>query len=387
VADSPEGIDPLLRETLDAVPVALLVLEPDGTVVHANTAFGGLVHRDAAGLAGTDLRAITADPDAHVGEILRRWAGTGSSRPAAVRVRRGDTADEVVLRCDGARIPDGYIVVNAEERTAAVDPFTSLAHELETQNLRQMRSRLQRSLEDLQRTNELLERSNADLERYASVVSHDLRGPLATILGFVDVLDEDHAETLGEDGLLALEAIRRATERMSDVISALLRLARAQPGAPAFETVDPAEAVRDACDQIAAELADAQAEVRTNGLPAVRADRTHLVQLMQNLIGNSVKFRRPEVPPEVRITGERRDEDVVITVVDNGVGIPPEEREQIFAPLRRGRAAREVEGTGIGLATCQRIVELHGGRIEVVEHDEPGAALRFTLPAANGEAG
>lgn len=381
VADGPLELDPLLREVLDAVPNALLILDPAGTVLHANEALVRMLRVEPDDVVGRPLEEVAIDAPAHVAEVVRRWAGSGTPRPAAITVE-GPNGEAVVLRCSGARVEDDHLVVNVEPRSEAVDDFTSLSQRIETHNLREMRVRLQRSLADVQRTNELLERSNEELERYASAVSHDLRGPLATIQGFVDLLMEDHADDIGEDGRQALEAIRRATSQMREVTSALLSLARAQPGAPDLGVADPREAVASACEQIAAELAEAEAEVVTSELPAVRADPTHLVQLFQNLIGNSVKYRHPDRTPCIEVRGRRCGGDVRITVADNGVGIPPEEREDIFAPLRRGRASGETEGTGIGLATCRRIVDLHGGSIEVVASDEPGATIAVTLPAA-----
>jgi light-regulated signal transduction histidine kinase (bacteriophytochrome) len=139
-------------------------------------------------------------------------------------------------------------------------------------------------------------------------------------------------------------------------------------------------ALDQALGNLGAAISETDARVTSGPLPAARADEVQMVQLFQNLVGNAIKFRRPEVPPEVRVEADARDAEWVFTVSDNGIGIDLRHAERIFAIFQRLHRRQEYPGAGVGLAICRKIVERHGGRIWVESHPEGGTAFRFTLP-------
>jgi signal transduction histidine kinase len=217
-----------------------------------------------------------------------------------------------------------------------------------------------------------LARSNADLEAFAHVVAHDLTAPLATILGSVELLAP---AVRGEEGRRGLAAIRRGARRMADLIDGVLTYSRVTAHTGTALPVDPLRIVRE----VVADL-DATATVQATGpFPLVAVEPVQLRQLLQNLIANALKFARPELPPQVQVHATTNDALVEIVVADNGIGIPADVRPQVFALFQRLPATADRPGSGIGLATCARIVERYGGHIWVEDSPLGGAAIHFTL--------
>ncbi len=224
---------------------------------------------------------------------------------------------------------------------------------------------------------------NNDLERFAHVVSHDLQAPLTTVSSFASLLDLRYRGKLDRQADTFLDHIRDGTERMSSLIERLLIYAQARGGHEDIrDHVEMEQVLAWAVSNLEQAISASGALVTHDPLPSVRGDQTLLAQLLQNLISNGLKYRRAEEPARVHVTAEQQsDKTVLFSVCDNGIGISPEYHKQIFAEFSRLHG-HEVGGTGIGLATCQRIVEHHGGRIWV-ESAGPGngATFRFLLPS------
>jgi signal transduction histidine kinase len=225
---------------------------------------------------------------------------------------------------------------------------------------------------------EELERSNADLERFAYVASHDLAEPLRTISGFTTLLGRRYKGKLDREADEFIGFIEDGTRRMQELIRALLDLSRAGQSAENPQRVDLAAALAEVLNSLHAQIRDENATVRAEGLPVVTGDAAQLRQLLQNLVANAVKFRT-EKPPVVTVSARVDGDRVEVSVEDNGMGVPPEQAERIFQPFHRAAAGKE--GTGIGLAVCERIVATHRGRIWVEPREEGGSVFRFTLPA------
>lgn len=373
----------LLLEAVDHLPIAIMLLGDGGAIVHANGEFGRLVGHDPAALNGRRLHAVVGDDTGTVDEMLRRWSTSTGLRPGVLRVDGGDDQGSLELRCDGARLRSHPLtMVIAREHERVVRPFSELTREIETKNLREMRARLEASVDELRVANQRLVRSNEELETYAQVVSHDLRSPLATIVGFAEMLVEDAGDDLDEGSVEALLTIQRAARRMDEVTLALLRLSRVGGTEPDATRVDPNEVLDEVTDQLRADLDEADGTVEARDLDDVSAEPAHVVQVLQNLLANSVKFRRPDRPLRIDVSTVREQGWVRFTVRDNGVGVPDDEREAIFEILGRGSDATDVPGSGIGLSTCRKIVELYGGEIACLPTDD-GATFTFTLPAAS----
>jgi len=231
-----------------------------------------------------------------------------------------------------------------------------------------------------------LERSNIELQQFAYVASHDLQAPLRSISGFVQLLQRGYAEKL--DGR-AEEWIQRtvaATGQMQTLIQNLLTYSRVESRAQPFEKVDLREVVGEVCDSLESSIHDSGAEVACDALPTVLGDRSQLVQLMQNFIGNGLKYRG-EDPPRVRVFAEPRDGEQVFCVQDNGIGIDPQHHQSVFDIFRRLHGSDAYPGTGIGLAICRRVVERHGGRIWVESPVNNGSTFCFTLSSRTGSSG
>jgi PAS domain S-box-containing protein len=243
-----------------------------------------------------------------------------------------------------------------------------------------------RTLHALQNASRELERSNAELLRYASVVAHDLRSPLATIGGFLDLILDRYGGRLDQQGRRILQVSDRIVSQMTQTIEGLLDLSRIEADEPSYELVDLGVLLDDALAAIRAELDATDVELRVGALPWVRADPALLRVVFQNLLSNAVQNRHPDRPLEVVVAAEHAPPFWRFTVSDNGRGFDPTVGEAMFEPHVRGGQRDVPGGTGMGLATCRRIVERHSGTIEAHPGD-PGARFEFTLPDAPDHAG
>jgi signal transduction histidine kinase len=215
-------------------------------------------------------------------------------------------------------------------------------------------------------------RMEAELRSYADVVAHDLREPVANMALLVRLLER------GGDGpprADVLEMLRSGVERSQELIEAVLAYARMGEVNP--EPVALGELMERVADDLRSSLDEADATLEVGDLPEVQCDPRQLGRVLQNLVSNAVKFRG-DAPPHVEVSAERRSEEWIVTVRDNGVGVDPAESSRIFGMF--SRADPEADGLGIGLAICRRVVEAHGGRIWVEPANGGGSAFRFTMP-------
>lgn len=293
---------------------------------------------------------------------------------AARRLAAGDT--EARANCRG----EGEMESLRSEFNRMADEMTDAARVLE--------ERVKKRTEELRIANESLQRSNRELADFAYVASHDLKEPLRVVKSYSDLLRKRFGGQLDEKGARYLTHITNAATRMGRLISDLLDYSRVNTRGRPLERIDANDALDDALDNLEIAIRDSGAKIKKTGsLPAVLADRTQLVQLLQNLIANAIKFC--EKAPEIEISARRRagcPERWEIAVSDNGPGIPKEYQAKIFEIFERVVANREVEGTGMGLAICHRILERHGGEIRVESESGQGARFVFTLEDAGPKA-
>jgi signal transduction histidine kinase len=243
-----------------------------------------------------------------------------------------------------------------------------------------MADSLQRGREQLEHSNAELKRSNAELDQFASVTSHDLQAPLTTISMYAELIERRHAADLN-GGMLLVDGIRNATQEARTLIRDLLEYSRAGRGQLALEEVAADDMVDRALEALAGPIEAAGAQVTRDRLPVVLVDRAGVCRVLQNLIGNAVKFAAPDRPPEVHVGAEPEGSMWRIEVRDNGIGMEPKDAERIFQPFKRLHGEEAYPGTGIGLAICERIVTQHGGRIWVTSSPGAGSVFSFTLPA------
>jgi chemotaxis family two-component system sensor kinase Cph1 len=290
------------------------------------------------------------------------------------------TAVSVVLFCGVLTLTLLYVAriadrvederVRAERANAAAAPA-----------LAERAAQLERANAELAETAARVERSNEELQQFATVASHDLREPLRVVSGFADLLARRHGADLGPDGQRFVEAITSGVARMDEMISDLLAYARAGRVDAPLEAVDANEVVRDVLDGLQRAIDDANAVVEVEPLPMVNGNAAALRQLFQNLVANAIKFV-DEGSPRVRIWAAEVPEGWRFTVRDNGIGIDAQQTERIFGMFTRLHGAERYPGTGVGLAVCQRIVHVHGGRIWVEPTPGGGSQFMFTIARA-----
>lgn len=246
------------------------------------------------------------------------------------------------------------------------------------------RSDLEQMAEELRARNLELEQSNSDLERFAYIASHDLTEPLRTVSSFVSLLARRYEGKLDSDADEFIGFALDGTHRMQQLIQDLLAYSRAGRIADVGAVVDVEGLLEVVSRDLAGPLQEAGATLEVlPPLPQVRGDRGALAQVLQNLASNALKFRRDGVAPLVRISGKPCDnEKCELWICDNGIGIEPQYREQVFEMFRRLHTREAYPGTGIGLAVCQRIVDRLGGSIRAEDGIDGGTAIVLTLPAA-----
>ena len=227
---------------------------------------------------------------------------------------------------------------------------------------------------------ERLTESNSELQRFAYVAAHDLQEPVRNIVSFTQLVERHIGHTLSPDDRENCDFIVSSARRLSQLINGLLAYSRITAKDVPFSRVDLAQVCAGAIDNLREAITESGATVTVGPLPEAAADTIQITQLFQNLIGNAIKFRRPDTPLQVAVSAERRNGEWVVTVTDNGIGI--EETDQdIFGLFRRLHPASNFPGNGIGLAICKRIVQRHGGRIWYESRPGQGTSFRFTLPA------
>lgn len=225
-----------------------------------------------------------------------------------------------------------------------------------------------------------LQRSNRALEQFAYVISHDLQEPLRMVASYTELLAERYRGKLDERADRYINFASGAARRMQDMINALLDFSRVTSRGKEMVAVDLQSVVSDALSNLSLAIERSKAEVHRDVSGIVHGDRSQLIQLLQNLIANALKFQRDSVPPQVYVSSSRVGGDILLKVADNGIGIDKRFQERIFEIFERLEPKR-FEGTGIGLSICQRIAERHGGKIWVESELGKGSTFFVTLRA------
>ena len=224
-----------------------------------------------------------------------------------------------------------------------------------------------------------LERSNLDLQQFAFAASHDLKTPLRSISGFVQVLKRRYAEKLDSEALSLIDRTSEAASRLEQLTDNLLAYARIGAEVKPLQWVDCGEAVKEAVQLLHTDMESRGVEVTRQELPRVWADQNQLIQLFMNLIGNGIKYCTA-TPPRVHVSARRGALEWIVSVQDNGIGIDATHHTKIFEVFTRLHTRAEYEGTGIGLGLCRRVVERHGGKIWVESSPGKGSTFSFTIP-------
>ncbi|WP_306058522.1 PAS domain S-box protein [Natronococcus wangiae] len=252
------------------------------------------------------------------------------------------------------------------------------------QKLEETNERLVRANERLERSNERLERSNERLEHFAYATSHDLQEPLRMVSSYLRLIESRYGDELDEDGEEFLEFAVDGADRMREMIDGLLAYSRVETRGQPLEPVALNDVVDDVRTDLRLQLEESDATLAVADLPRVEGDPGQLRQVFRNLFDNALEYSGDE-PPTIDVSAERAGETWVVSVSDRGIGIPDENAGVIFEVFERLHTVDEYEGTGIGLALCQRIVERHDGEIWVDSEPGEGATFSFTLPAVEDD--
>ena len=311
----------------------------------------GLLILGSVLLAGLFLRGLITRPLARLGSEAGRVAAGEFSRPLVIATGPREIT-ELGIEIDAMR-----------ER---------IVQEL---------SRVQAGNAKLASQSEELHRSNAELEQFAYVASHDLQEPLRKVASFCQALKSRYHGQLDERADQYIDFAVDGAQRMQTLINALLALSRVGRAGEVHELLGLDEIAAAAMSSLSAEIKATGAQVLIEGLPEVRGERTLLVSVFQNLIGNAIKFRGAQAPV-IRIGCERRENEWLLSFADNGIGIEAQYSERIFQIFQRLHTRDAYDGTGIGLALCRKIAEYHGGRIWLDPGYTGGARFQLTLPIA-----
>lgn len=353
-----------LARLVEALPEAHLLCRSDGAVLHLN------------GAARQRVGEVTAlvTPDGPSDDVLREalagWARSGSMRPARVLLQLGAGVVEEV-RARGARVGEGLLLVRLDEGPGS-SSFSLLNLQRRNEHVEAVRRRLEQALADLAGANTQLERQNEALLEYAAFVSHDLRAPLAVVRGALELLEEETDPEVSEQ---LMQAALRAVDHAQDAATAVLDLIRFAPE-PAETPTDLGAVVRGVADTVPGISVD---ETACRG-QQVLVPALHLERLFRNLLENALRYRAADREPAVAVGATRRDGRVVVRVTDNGRGIVDVAQSDVFTLFRRGRSD-DSEGSGVGLASCRRIVLAYGGDISVESDGVSGSTFVLDLPA------
>jgi hypothetical protein len=322
-------------------------------------------------------------------QALRRWVTDPLARlgAAADRVEAGELSR--AIQVEDAPTEIATLAAQVEGMRIRILQEFALAEKSRQEALR-ARELVEEQAEDLRR-------SNAELEQFAYVASHDLQEPLRKVASFCQLIERRYKGQLDERGEQYIEFAVDGAKRMQQLINDLLAFSRVGRSGADLEPVDLEQVLAQAMRQLSALIEEAEAEVTHDPLPTVRGDASLLVQLLQNLVGNGLKFRADEAPRVhigVRrvagVEGDQADDGMwEFTCSDNGIGIDPQYEDKIFVIFQRLHGRDSYGGTGIGLAMCKKIVEHHGGRLWL-DHERPGshgtgATFRWTLPVTPEE--
>jgi light-regulated signal transduction histidine kinase (bacteriophytochrome) len=226
-----------------------------------------------------------------------------------------------------------------------------------------------------------LARSNAELEQFAYVASHDLQEPLRMVTSYLQLLQRRYQGQLDADADEFIAYAVDGAARMKTLINALLAYSRAGTRGAGFEPADCEAVLERVLDDLQVMIQESGATITHDPLPTVTADATQLAQLLQNLIGNAVKFHG-QAPPCVHVGAERQGNDWLFRVQDNGIGIEPQDIHKVLTPFGQieGRGKKSMKGTGLGLTIVKSLIELHGGRIEIDSALGIGTTVSLVFP-------
>ncbi|MDX2283220.1 MAG: PAS domain S-box protein [Bacteroidia bacterium] len=361
-----------LKAIIDTAIDGIITIDSRGRIETVNPAAAVLFGYEIPELIGHNISMLMPDPDRSRHQYyIDHYLRTGQQKIIGIgREVKG-------LKKDGTVFPFRLAISEVEIGDGDERIFTGIIHDLTKE--KQAEERLRRYAAEL-------ERSNKDLENFAYVSSHDLQEPLRKIQAFGSRIQEREGHRLSDQGRDYLDRMLRAATRLSNLINDLLAFSRVSTRAKPFEPTDLQSIVQEVLSDLELSIREQGAEISVGALPVIDADPVQMMQLFQNLISNSIKFHREDVPPRILISAEmvaraaeEDPEKVSITVHDNGIGFEEKYLDRIFDVFQRLEGAR-FPGSGIGLAICRKIVQRHQGQISARSILHQGSAFTVVLP-------
>ncbi len=255
-------------------------------------------------------------------------------------------------------------------------------HKLRVHSLKKRQTQLENEVRERTKA---LKQSNQELEQFAYVASHDLQEPLRMVVSYLQLLERRYSKELDETANEFIDFAVDGAMRMQKLIQDLLSYSRISTAGKSFEKVDLKTVMEHVVLNLQVIIEEKKANVKISDMPKVCGDDVQLERLLQNLIGNGLKYCQDDVTPEITVQSKKNDNEWQISVSDNGIGIPDNQYERIFQIFQRLHSRDEYSGTGIGLSSCKKIVERHEGRIWVESQEGKGSTFYFTLPVREVE--
>jgi PAS domain S-box-containing protein len=368
--------DAKYRGLLEAAPDAMVVVNQRGEIVLLNVQAEKQFGYSRDELVGQKVKNIIPE-----GFAERLIADATRSTAEALAQQMGMGIELSGRRKDGGEFPIEIMLSPLESAegilvTAAIRNIS--ARKKSEEDNAELERRVEERTKQLGVANQVLEQSNVELKQFAYVASHDLQSPLRSISGFVQLLQLEYEGKLDEQAQDWIRRTVHSIEQMQTLIRDLLSYSRVDARSRPFTQIPFVEIVNDALTLLDSSIHDSGAQVTWDTLPVIMGDRSQLVQLVQNLIGNGLNYRGDQ-PPRIHVSAERRGAEWMFSVRDNGIGIDPKYHEQIFEIFKRLHDQKEYPGTGIGLAVCRRVVNRHGGKIWVESEPGHGSTFCFTI--------
>ena len=363
---SPEEPYRILAERMNEGAATLYTC---GTVLFCNRQLAEMLQLPAERIVGASLSALLP------AEEQSRFEGwIKAAREKSIRI------ETTFRRRDGSLLPVqlslSQIPLEAMESGLCLVATDLTDQKRAQQKIREFNQELEQRVAS--RT-EQLRMANSDLEAFTYGVAHDLRAPLRHIHGFAEILLGDGESVLSTEGSRHLKLIAAETARMEKLIQALLGLSRVGRQAMDFRDLDLNTIVREVIESLSSDLGGRQIDWQVGELPRMRCDPVLMRVVFSNLLANAVKFTAPRARASIEIAAEKQNHEYVVRVRDNGVGFNMKYADKLFGVFQRLHSAEEFEGTGVGLATVQRIIQKHGGRIRAEAEIDKGATFYFTL--------
>jgi signal transduction histidine kinase len=360
----------LLLDIIDTVREPLLLLDSDFRVTHANRTF---------------FQTFRVAPEDTMGEVLFALGnGQWDIAPLRALLRDRLLAERELYDVDVDHVFPGIgrkiMQLNARLVSHGTDVSGLILLAIEDVTERRLAERL------LAVQRRELERSNTALNEFAFVASHDLQEPLRKIVSFGERLGTSAGPLLEGSARQYLDRMLDAATRMRALIGDLLAYSQIKTNAAAFAPTSLAAIVREVVADLETTISDTGGRIEVGTLPAIDADASQMRQLMQNLLSNALKFRRPDVAPVIKVSASiSRDGVCTISVTDNGIGFKQEHDEKIFRMFERLHTRTQFQGSGMGLAICRKIVERHSGSIAATSTVGQGTTFTVTLPVNQAE--